>query len=65
LNDTKRLSVYFPPEVKAALEKMSEETGLAQTQLVVMATHSMLINYQTKGSFIFADLLNPEHKQKG
>jgi hypothetical protein len=48
---------------KRALEQMSSETGLSQTQLIILATISMLANYQSKGSAIFADLLNPEHKR--
>ena len=43
---------------------MAEETGMSQATLVNLATISMLENYKTKGSFIFADLLNPEHKSK-
>lgn len=61
----KTMIVNIPTDAKAKLEKMSEETGLSQTQIVVMAIHSVLANYEIKGSFIFADLLNPEHKQKG
>lgn len=59
----KKLTVPFPVEHKALLEKMSAETGISQTQLVVLATISMLVNYKQKGSDIFADLLNPEHKR--
>jgi hypothetical protein len=62
--DSKRLPVTFPSTVKDLLEKMSTETGLSQGQLVVLATQSLLANYQSKGSFIFADLLNPEHRGK-
>jgi hypothetical protein len=43
---------------------MSQETGIPQAQLVNLATISMLANYKKKGSFIFVDLLNPEHKAK-
>lgn len=60
----KRLPVTFPGVVKEELEKMSEETGISQGQLVVLATQSLLSNYKVKGSFIFADLLNPEHRGK-
>ncbi|MCM3593635.1 hypothetical protein M4D58_23725 [Brevibacillus borstelensis] len=58
----KRTPVKLPDQWRRELEKMSEETGIAMSHLMAMATISMLINYQNKGSFIFADLLNPDHK---
>lgn len=61
--DIKILPVKFPGHVKKQIEDMSEETGITQAALIKMATQSMLINYKNKGSFIFADLLNPEHKE--
>lgn len=59
----KKMLVYFPENTKEELEKMADELGLSQSQLIVMATTSMLANYRMRGSLIFADLLNPEHKQ--
>jgi hypothetical protein len=64
VGESKRMPITFPSTVKRSLEKMSEETGISQGQLVLLATQSMLVNYQNKGSFIFADLLNPEYKGK-
>lgn len=58
----KRLPINMPESLKKDLEKMSEEVGLSQNQLAVMALHSLVANYESKGSFIFADLLNPEHR---
>lgn len=58
----KRLPINMPETLKENLEKMSEEVGLSQNQLAVMALHSLVANYESKGSFIFADLLNPEHR---
>lgn len=58
----KRLPINMPESLKTELEKMSEEVGLSQNQLAVMALHSLVANYELKGSFIFADLLNPEHR---
>lgn len=58
----KTLPIKFPGEVKKQLERMAKETGITQSDLVRMATHSMLVNYEHKGTFIFVDLLNPEHK---
>lgn len=49
---TKRLSVYLPEKVKADLERMAEETGLSMTQLIVMATHGLLANYDSHGGAI-------------
>jgi len=61
----KGLTVEFVPKVKKDLEEMSKETGMSQAALIKLATISMLENYKQKGSFIFVDLLNPEHKEGG
>jgi hypothetical protein len=58
----KGITIQFPEHVKKRLEEMSEEVGIPQNQLVNLATISMLENYKQKGSFIFVDLLNPDHK---
>ncbi len=55
----------MPENLKEQLEAMADEVGLSQNQLTVMALHSLVANYQAKGSFIFADLLNPEHRKEG
>lgn len=62
--DKKGITVYLTETPKKRLEEMSKETGIPQAQLINLATISMLENYKGKGSFIFADLLNPDHKQK-
>ncbi|WP_047982111.1 ribbon-helix-helix domain-containing protein [Ornithinibacillus contaminans] len=59
-----KFPVSLPNELKERLEKMSKETGMTQSNLIRMATHSLIVNYETKGGIIFADLLNPEHKTK-
>lgn len=59
-----KLITQIPDDIKEDLEKMSEETRLPMTTLVNLATASLVANYKLKGSFIFADLLNPE-KIKG
>ena len=56
------INISLPEKVKEDLETMSKETGLSQAHLIRLATHSLLENYEMKGSFIFADLLNPNHK---
>jgi hypothetical protein len=58
----KGITVHLTEGPKKRLEEMSEETGIPQAQLINMATISMLENYKVKGSFVFVDLLNPEHK---
>ncbi|MBW4084195.1 hypothetical protein [Paenibacillus sp. S150] len=55
--DKSRLPVYFPPKMKEELREMSEQTGLSQTQLVVMATHSLIENYKLHGGGIFIQLI--------
>jgi hypothetical protein len=62
--DKKGITVYLTDKPKKSLEEMSKETGIPQAQLINLATISMLENYKVKGSFIFADLLNPDHKEK-
>lgn len=59
----KAIPVRVTANTKTALENMSKDTGINQSDLVRLATMSMLKNYEMKGSFIFADLLNPEHKE--
>ncbi|NOU93317.1 methyltransferase domain-containing protein [Paenibacillus sp. LMG 31456] len=61
-NKTKRLSVYLPDKVKSDLELMAAETGLSMTQVIVMATHSLLANYKSQGTAIFASLLDSKQK---
>ena len=61
--NAKRMLLYLTDDLKKRVEKMSEETRLSQNQLAVMALHSLVANYEQKGSFIFADLLNPENKK--
>jgi hypothetical protein len=60
----KGLTVYPSSENKKRLEEMSDEINIPQTTLINLALISMLENYEQKGSFIFVDLLNPEHKKK-
>lgn len=54
---TPRLTVYLPETAKQELTQMAENTGLSQTQLVVMATRSLIANYKKKGNEIFAELI--------
>lgn len=56
--------INFPEDLKERLEVMSVETNLTVTTLINLAAQSLIANYEMKGSFIFADLLNPEHKEK-
>ncbi|MEK3760069.1 hypothetical protein MKZ07_33260 [Paenibacillus sp. FSL P4-0338] len=52
-----RLTVYLPESARKELLEISEKTGLSQTQLVVMATHSLIANHKAKGNAIFSELL--------
>lgn len=61
-NNITRLSVYLPISLKDELEEMAKEVGLKQNQLAVMALHSLVKNYEKRGSFIFVDLLSPTNK---
>lgn len=60
-----KLVAMIPDDIKEELEKMSQETSLSMTVLVNLATQSLVANYREKGSFIFADLLNPQHRVRG
>lgn len=57
-NKPPRLTVYLPEQIKIDLQRMAKETGISQTQLVVMATHALLANYEAKSKTLFAELLN-------
>ena len=57
------LNIDLPPVAKEELVRMSDETNMSQAALIKLATLSLLENYKHKGAFIFADLLNPEHKE--
>jgi len=57
-----RKSIDFTDRQGKRLAEMAKETGLSQSTLVNLATMSLVANYEKKGSFIFADLLNPEHR---
>jgi hypothetical protein len=58
-----RIQVYLPSLLKNQIKNMAEETGMTQNQLTLMALQSLVANYERKGSFIFADLLNPDIKK--
>lgn len=52
-----RLTVYLPENARTDLLRISKETGLSQSQLVVLATHSLIANHKEIGNAIFSDLL--------
>lgn len=62
MSEMKRFPVVMNTALKMELEAMSEEIGLTQNHLTVLALYSLVANYKKKGSFIMADLLNPEHR---
>lgn len=55
--------ISFPEDLLDQLEQISNETRIPVTQLTLMASYSLVANYKEKGTFIFADLLNPEHRK--
>lgn len=52
-----RLTVYLPELARTDLLRISQDTGLSQSQLVVLATHSLIANHKAKGNAIFSELL--------
>lgn len=60
-----KLILNIPEDTAERLNKMATETTLSRNALVTLAAASLVANYEQKGSFIFADLLNPEHRDKG
>lgn len=59
-----RLNVYLPKELKESLVKMAEETGVKQSQLVIIAVHALTAKYEEVGNYIFVDLINRNHTTK-
>lgn len=60
-----RLTVYLPETARTELLRISEDTGLSQSQLVVLATHSLIANHKAKGNAIFSELLGIGSKSHG
>lgn len=58
------MNIYFMDHVKDDLQKLSDETGMAMSHLVVLATQSLISNYRSSGSDIFASLLDASHRQR-
>ncbi|PAD94375.1 hypothetical protein [Terribacillus saccharophilus] len=56
--------VEFSEATQKKLDTMAEETGITRIALIKMAVESLVANYEVKGGFIFADLLNPDHRFK-
>lgn len=56
-------TILLPDKLKEELKEMGKETGLSVNHLIKLASSSLVANYKAKGSFIFADLLNPEHRE--
>lgn len=57
-----RLPLYVPSAIKSRLEVMSDETGISQNQLVVLAINSLVYNFDKNGAAIFANLLDLQVK---
>lgn len=59
-----RLPITMSEDLRADLEEMSKDLNMSKNQLTLLALYSLVANYKKSGSFIFVDLLNPEHKEK-
>jgi predicted transcriptional regulator len=53
----KTLTIRFDPEIKEALEQMSEKTGISQQSLITLALRIMTYRYEQEGMKVFAELL--------
>lgn len=58
-----RLPVIMGDDLKEDLDHMADELNMSKNQLALLALYSLVGNYKKSGSFIFADLLNPKHKE--
>lgn len=58
----KNMTIRFPENLKLSLEKMSSEVGISQAKLVVLATQSLIANYEENDIKMFKELikLNPK-----
>lgn len=52
-------NISFPPDVIEKMNEISDETYLSINALTVLAAQSLVANWERKGMFIFADILNP------
>lgn len=59
------LTVYLPEKARTELMNIANNTGLSQSHLVVLAKHSLIANYKTKGNTIFSELLEINSKFTG
>lgn len=50
-------------DLREDLDHMADELNMSKNQLALLALYSLVANYKKRGSFIFVDLLNPEHKK--
>lgn len=57
-----RLPIVMNDDLKKGLDNMAAELNMSKNQLALLALYSLIANYEKNGSFIFVDLLSPEHK---
>ncbi|WP_432356094.1 hypothetical protein [Sporosarcina sp. A2] len=55
--EKKRIAVIIPEPLKDQLKNMSDELGVSQSQLTVLAIQSLVANYESKGKQVFLDLI--------
>ncbi|MCC2248997.1 hypothetical protein JUJ52_03365 [Virgibacillus sp. AGTR] len=56
-------TLAIPKTLKGDLKNMADETGMSVNHLIRLAANSLVVNYKKSGPFIFADLINPEHRE--
>lgn len=58
----KGMSIRFSKDLKKSLEEMSEDLGISQNKIVILATQALVANYEDNDIKIFKNLirLNPK-----
>lgn len=56
------MSIRFSKDLKKSLEEMSEDLGISQNKIVILATQALVANYEDNDIKIFKNLirLNPK-----
>ena len=62
MSETKRMQLYLTEKLKKDLSDMSEDLGMTQNNLGILAIQSLVTNYKEKGTKIFVDLIDTKNK---
>lgn len=60
--EKKRITVIMPVQLKEKLQGMSNDLGVSQSQLTVLAVQSLVANYEEKGTKVLLDLVQTQNK---